>query len=148
MSIQPDSLKLSPLPVKKTRRIQRRKKFRNVNLRALKDAGQILLVVFVKDVQSGQLKVNLWCKELPFLSKAVEGLLLSSSLFNLFFSTGSHMNYESPWCLDKTSLAVWLRLAILGLLITKITWSIYRLFDPNKLYYFTLEITRETILEV
>ena len=58
MSIQPDSFKLSPLPVKKTRRIQRRKKFRNVNLRALKDAGRILLVVFVKDVQSCQVKVN------------------------------------------------------------------------------------------
>ena len=27
-------------------------------------------------------------------------------------------------------------------------WSIYRLLDPNKLYYFTVEITRETILEV
>ena len=37
--------------LKKTRRIQRRKKFRNVNLRALKDAERILLVVFVKDVQ-------------------------------------------------------------------------------------------------
>ena len=47
-------LRLSTLPVeklKKTRRIQRRKKFRNVNLRALKDAERILLVVFVKDVQ-------------------------------------------------------------------------------------------------
>jgi len=61
---------------------------------------------------------------------------------------GSHRNYESPWCLDKTSLVVWLRLAILGPLITKITWWIYRLFDPNKLYYFTIEITRENILEV
>ena len=39
-------------------------------------------------------------------------------------------------------------LAILGLPITKITLSIYRLFDPNKLNYFTVEITRETILEV
>ena len=37
--------------LKKTRRIQRRKKFRNVNLQALKDAERILLVVFVKDVQ-------------------------------------------------------------------------------------------------
>ena len=41
-----------------------------------------------------------------------------------------------------------IRLAILGLLIIKITWSIYRLFDANKLYYVTVEITRETILEV
>ena len=39
-------------------------------------------------------------------------------------------------------------LAILGLPITKITLSIYRLFDPNKLNYFTVEITRDTILEV
>ena len=42
-----------------------------------------------------------------------------------------------------------MRLAILGLLITKITWSIYRLFDANNLvYYFTVEITREIILKV
>ena len=36
-------------------------------------------------------------------------------------------------------------LAILGLLITKIAWSIYRLLDPNKLNYFTAEITRVSI---
>ena len=42
-----------------------------------------------------------------------------------------------------------MRLTILGLLITKITWSIYRLFDANNLmYYFTVEITREIILKV
>ena len=42
-----------------------------------------------------------------------------------------------------------MRQAILGLLITKITWSIYRLFDANNLmYYFTVEITREIILKV
>ena len=42
-----------------------------------------------------------------------------------------------------------MRLAILGLLITKITWSIYRLFDANNLmYYLTVEITREIILKV
>ena len=42
-----------------------------------------------------------------------------------------------------------MRLAILGLLITKITWSIYRLFDANNLmYYFTAEIPREIILKV
>ena len=42
-----------------------------------------------------------------------------------------------------------MRLAILGLLITKITWSIYRLFDAkNLMYYFTVEITREIILKV
>ena len=66
--------------LKKTWRIQRRKKFRNVNLRALKDAGRILLLVFVKDLQSCQVKVNVWCKELTFLSKAMEGLLLYTSL--------------------------------------------------------------------
>ena len=42
-----------------------------------------------------------------------------------------------------------MRLAILGLLITKITWSIYRLFDAtNLMYYFTVEIPREIILKV
>ena len=42
-----------------------------------------------------------------------------------------------------------MRLAILGLLITKIAWSIYRLFDANNLmYYFTVEIPREIILKV
>ena len=30
-------------------------------------------------------------------------------------------------------------LVILGFLITKLTWSIYRLFDPNKLCYFTVK---------
>ena len=69
---------MNTLPVKKLkkiRKIQRRKKFRNVNFRALKDAGRIFLGVFVEDEQSSQVKVNVCCKELP-LSKPVEGLLL------------------------------------------------------------------------
>ena len=42
-----------------------------------------------------------------------------------------------------------MKMVILGLLIAKITWSIYRLFDANNLmYYFTVEITREIILKV
>ena len=54
-----------------------------MNLRALKDAERIFLGVFVKDVQSCQVKVNMCCKELSFLSKPVEGLLLYTPLFNL-----------------------------------------------------------------
>ena len=68
--------------------------------------------------------------------------------FVYFDGMGSHRNYESPWWLDKTSLVVWLQLSILGLLITKITWWITVYLIQNKLYYFTIEITRETILEV
>ena len=55
----------------------------------MKDTGRIFLGVFVKDVQSCQVKVHMCCKELSFLSKPVEGLLLYTSLFNLFISMGS-----------------------------------------------------------
>ena len=54
--------------------IQRRKKFRNVNLRALKVAGRIFLGVFVKDVQSCQVKWDV-------LSKPMKGLLLYTIYF-------------------------------------------------------------------
>jgi len=62
MTIQPYQLEPEyTLPVKKLKEIpwiQGRKKFRNVNLRALQVTGRILLGVFVKDVQSCQVKLN------------------------------------------------------------------------------------------
>ena len=59
MTIQPYQLEPEyTLPVKKLKKKSWKKKFRNVNLRALKVADWILLGVFVKDIQSCQVKLN------------------------------------------------------------------------------------------
>ena len=59
MTIQPYQLEPEyTLPVKKLKKKSWKKKFRNVNLRALQVADWILLGVFVKDIQSCQVKLN------------------------------------------------------------------------------------------
>ena len=141
------SLTLTTLPTKKLKKnpwIQGNKKFRNFNLRALKVNWQILLGVFVKDEQSCQVKLNVYAVKNSPLTKLVEGLLLFTGYFFkthflIFLFRWRARNYKSPWCINKTTVVVWSLLVILGFLITKLSWSIYRLFDPNKLCYFTVK---------
>ena len=83
----------------------RRKKFRNVNLRALKDAGRIFLGVFVKDVQSCQVKVNVCCKELPFCQSQWKVCYFTRHFLICLFPRETR-NYECPWWLDRTCLVV------------------------------------------
>ena len=141
------SLTLTTLPTKKLKKnpwIQGNKKFRNFNLRALKVNWQILLGVFVKDEQSCQVKLNVYAVKNSPLTKLVEGLLLFTGYFFkthflIFLFRWRARNYKSPWCINKTTVVVWSLLVILGFLITKLSWSIYRLFDPNKLCFFTVK---------
>ena len=59
MTIQPYQLEPEyTLKVKKLKKKSWKKKFRNVNLRALQVADWILLGVFVKDILSCQVKLN------------------------------------------------------------------------------------------
>ena len=59
MTIQPYQLEPEyTLPVKKLKKKSWKKKFRNVSFRALQVADWILLCVFVKDIQSCQVKLN------------------------------------------------------------------------------------------
>ena len=97
------TLRLCTLPVKKLKKnpwIQGRKKFRNVNLRALKVAGRILQCVCKRcTVISSELECAC-CKELPFLSKLVEGLLLYTwyflkLTFQFFISMGNQELWKS-----------------------------------------------------
>ena len=107
----------------------RRKKFGDVNLRALKDARRIFLGVFVKDVQSCQVKVNVCCKELPFCQSQWKVCYFTCHFLICLFRWEAK-NYESPWCLDKTNLVVWC------------CWQSLASLLPKLLYRFTVYLIR------
>ena len=141
------SLSLSTLPTKKLKKnpvFRERRSFVISIFQHWKSTDRFFLVCLWK--MNSHAKWSWMCvlQKTLFFVKAggrfvtLHWIFFQNSLFNFLFRWRAR-NYKSPCCVCKTRQVVWSLLVILGFLITKLSSSIYRLFDPNKLCYFTVK---------